>query len=579
MADDRRLTTDRFYGGTSQRLHLLEKLLRFVSNASGATTRSEAKGWVLENTRAESPDAINHHFGFLNAIELIDIDDDEISLGERGHQYLETPDSSVLYDALQSNVIGFNSILSQLLERPMTDEDIMHHLRDEFEDVEMESPGVASRHREWLQVLGYVERSDGVNRLTEDGRGVISGDGSVGNTDREKVRELRSHLLRTDMSCVSPGRQSVTDVVYEAVKETYPSLCDDAYLCSEAHDTGRKSPEWKHVVQEALQQLADKDSSRIRRDEERGIWMFLPRFQQGNIYRRKEIHDEFGGQRQRGISPCRDVPVIFLFTSFSETDEGYRDTIEEDGTVVYTGEGTAGDMTFDHGNKAIRDHREDERELHLFRTLDDGQVEYVGQYLCTDWFREELSDSTGTMRDAIRFELSPLSRLGKTDEVDIAPESHTQQRDTTTSDEPDEAIKLPRGSRTTERREFTSEDVIRNEALVRQVKRMHDHNCQICGEKRLQGPEDGYSEVHHLMPLGEDGPDIPENVVVVCPNHHVDFENGMISIDPRTKEITHFYDSEISGRELLVEDGHQVGPEYLAYNNHVVAHPLLEEHL
>ncbi|WP_276249186.1 hypothetical protein [Haladaptatus sp. YSMS36] len=107
----------------------------------------------MDNTHAESPDTIDHHFGFLKAIELIDIDDDKVTLAQRGYQYLENPTSSVLYDALQSNVIGFNSILSQLLEGPMTDEDIMHHLRDEFEDVEMESPGVASRHREWLQVI------------------------------------------------------------------------------------------------------------------------------------------------------------------------------------------------------------------------------------------------------------------------------------------------------------------------------------------------------------------------------------------------------------------------------------------
>ncbi|MFC6733051.1 HNH endonuclease [Haladaptatus sp. DYSN1] len=78
------------------------------------------------------------------------------------------------------------------------------------------------------------------------------------------------------------------------------------------------------------------------------------------------------------------------------------------------------------------------------------------------------------------------------------------------------------------------------------------------------------------MPLGEDSPDIPENVVVVCPNHHIDFENRMISIDSSSMEITHFYDSEINGRELIVEDEHQVGPEYLGYNNHVVTHPQIK---
>ncbi len=47
----------------------------------------------------------------------------------------------------------------------------------------------------------------------------------------------------------------------------------------------------------------------------------------------------------------------------------------------------------------------------------------------------------------------------------------------------------------------------------------------------------------------------------------------MLSIDPNTMEISHSYDSEISGRVLLVKDGHQIGPQYLAYHNEVVAQP------
>ncbi|UTF53420.1 HNH endonuclease [Natronosalvus rutilus] len=500
----------------------------------------------------------------MEAIELIKLGDDEVSIDWRGNQYLETSASSVLYEALQSNVKGFNTILSQLLEGPMTDEDIMHLLKTEFEDINMDSPGVATRHREWLQVLGYVERSGNSVSLTEEGRKLANRVETMGGMTHEKrVQKLRRQLLETEMDCVPAGLQDLTEDIYPAVKATYPDLCDDSYRCDEAHENGQNQPEWQHAVRDIQQRLADRKWGRIRRHDELGKWLYLPRFDGGETYNRSTLHDEFGGQRQRGISPCRDTLIVLLFTSFSETDEGYRDTIEEDGTVVYTGEGTEGDMAFNHGNKAIRDHRADDRELHLFRTLGDGDVEYVGQYVCTDWFREELPDSTGTTRSAIRFELEPIEPM--------ADVGHSRASEDDRPSSQAEVVDLPDGNTSTERRQTVRDDVVRNEVLVRELKRLYNDRCQVCGERRLQGPDTAYSEVHHLMALGDDGPDTPENTVVLCPNHHIDLENGMLTIDPQTHEISHLYESEIDGDELLVEDGHAIGPQYLAYHNQVIA--------
>ena len=322
MTDDRRLTTDRFYGGTSQRLQLLRRFLSFVESED--LTRSDAKDWILSNTDARSRDAIDHHFGFLDAIELIDLHEDEVSVDWRGRQYLESRESSILYSALNANVKGFDSILVQLREGPMTDEEIMLHLRDEFDKIDMDSPGVATRHREWLQVLGYVDRNGNSISLTAKGG------------------ELAAEVTTEDLT---EGASSISEL----------------------------------------------------------------------------------------------------------------------------------------------------------------------------------------------------------------------------------ATELPDGSQTTRRRETIREEVIRDESLVREIKSMYDDRCQICGEKRRQEEKNGYSEVHHLMPLGNDGPDISENVVVVCPNHHVDFENGMLTVDPQTLVIHHQYESDIDGRDLLCKEEHDVGEGYLTYHNEVVA--------
>jgi len=47
-----------------------------------------------------------------------------------------------------------------------------------------------------------------------------------------------------------------------------------------------------------------------------------------------------------------------------------------------------------------------------------------------------------------------------------------------------------------------------------------------------------YAEVHHLKPLGQDGPDTDANMLVLCPNHHVLFDYGVIAINPEdTKNV------------------------------------------
>ena len=76
----------------------------------------------------------------------------------------------------------------------------------------------------------------------------------------------------------------------------------------------------------------------------------------GEIYRRRDIHNAYGGQMQGGISTPRDFPMIFLFTGDSGPQYGYEDKFQDDGTFSYTGEGRRGPMRMEKGNRAIRDH-------------------------------------------------------------------------------------------------------------------------------------------------------------------------------------------------------------------------------
>lgn len=136
-----------------------------------------------------------------------------------------------------------------------------------------------------------------------------------------------------------------------------------------------------------------------------------PEFVVGGSYLRKELHDQFSGQRQYGISTPADQDFIFVFTD-PETDEhGYKDRFREDGIVIYSGEGQTGAMTMDGGNARIRNHQQNGNDLYVFKKVGEQNgadvFNYVGQYGYQDHFWEKAKDDRGEMREVVRFMLSP----------------------------------------------------------------------------------------------------------------------------------------------------------------------------
>ncbi|MER8262801.1 HNH endonuclease [Streptomyces griseus] len=83
-----------------------------------------------------------------------------------------------------------------------------------------------------------------------------------------------------------------------------------------------------------------------------------------------------------------------------------------------------------------------------------------------------------------------------------------------------------------ERRDFTGSRIVRDIRLVRKVKRLHADRCQACG-LQLATRFGTYSQGAHIRGLGHphDGPDELQNLLVLCPNHHVQFDALAIYID------------------------------------------------
>ena len=70
---------------------------------------------------------------------------------------------------------------------------------------------------------------------------------------RPDLAELYQHFIETRFAFVGVGQFTLADI-YRSVKEKYPALCDDSYLCSTNCKSGHNHPEWMHRVRAALDQ-------------------------------------------------------------------------------------------------------------------------------------------------------------------------------------------------------------------------------------------------------------------------------------------------------------------------------------
>lgn len=127
--------------------------------------------------------------------------------------------------------------------------------------------------------------------------------------------------------------------------------------------------------------------------------MFIP----NQIYQRSWIHDNYGGNRQSGISPSRQGPYIFIFSGSQGHQHGYKDQWINEKVYSYTGEGQVGDMEFTRGNLALMKHQNDGKRVFLFEYIQTGYVRFESEleFYDADYF--ETPDRNGDMRIGIKF--------------------------------------------------------------------------------------------------------------------------------------------------------------------------------
>lgn len=77
----------------------------------------------------------------------------------------------------------------------------------------------------------------------------------------------------------------------------------------------------------------------------------------------------------------------------------------------------------------------------------------------------------------------------------------------------------------------------RDNKTIAQLKIVRGHRCQICGQSIKKKDGSLYIEAAHITPKRHKGTELPSNIILLCPNHHKEFDLGKKEIIERDDKM------------------------------------------
>jgi len=237
---------------------------------------------------------------------------------------------------------------------------------------------------------------------------------------------------------------------------------------------------------------------------------------------RRELHD--GGVHaplQAGIDGNSNEGACSIVLS-----GGYEDDIDDLEYILYTGQGGQDkskrqvlDQEFTRGNKGLQLSYEYKLPVRVTRghQIENGPnkgYRYDGLYYVTFYERVRGRSGHYICRFHLQSELTIQDleqRLGDS----LSPD-----------------YKRP------SRAEVKVNKLNRNISLREKIKQIYDYQCQVCNVL-LEKPDGAIAVGAHIQGLGRphNGPDVIENMMCLCPNHHAQFDAFSFYIEPSSLEV------------------------------------------
>lgn len=80
----------------------------------------------------------------------------------------------------------------------------------------------------------------------------------------------------------------------------------------------------------------------------------------------------------------------------------------------------------------------------------------------------------------------------------------------------------------------------RNNVILAKIKYLRGERCQICNTAIIKSDGNPYVEAAHIVAKEQKGSEAPDNILILCPNHHKEFDLGKREIVEHTKTYVAF---------------------------------------
>jgi len=232
---------------------------------------------------------------------------------------------------------------------------------------------------------------------------------------------------------------------------------------------------------------------------------------------------------------------------------GYEDDEDNGDEIIYTGAGGNDPST----GKQVEDQTWDNRgNAGLLTSMDQGlPVRVIRGFQ----HKSELSPDTGYTYAGLYSVVDAWEEIGKSGfkicrfRLDYCGDNYDRKSP--------ENIELNYNKKESKRKEGTVLRIVRDTKISRNIKHLYAFECQVCGTS-IKTKNGLYAEGAHIKPLGKphNGDDSADNILCLCPNHHVMFDKGSFSIDDDFNLI-----GKLSG-PITVNQKHLINLENLKYH-------------
>lgn len=235
---------------------------------------------------------------------------------------------------------------------------------------------------------------------------------------------------------------------------------------------------------------------------------------------------------------------------------GYEDDQDFGNIIIYTGEGGNDPNT----KKQIKDQSwESQGNAGLRKSMDEGlPIRVIRGYM----HKSELSPKEGYVYAGLYSVVEAWQEIGKSGYKICR--FRLEYSGVNEGREIPKNIKLDYKKKEKKRKEGTIVRIVRDTKMAHDIKELYNYECQVCGST-IKTKSGRYAEGAHIKPLGipHNGDDSPDNLLCLCPNHHVMFNRGCFSIKDDYKLI-----GEAEGT-LKLHDDHKIQLSNLKYHRSI----------